>query len=136
LLQQFVERGPLASLWFIMLFCSAVVPWALLWKRSWRRTPWLLAVAGILINVGMWLERYIIVPVNLSINRMPFTWRLYIPNVEIPLSVGLFALFALLYMLASRFIPLVPVWEVQEGQESHIIRKIGKAEVSTFSDIG
>jgi molybdopterin-containing oxidoreductase family membrane subunit len=38
-------------------------------------------------------------------------------------------------MLASRIIPLVPVWEVQEGQEAHLIRKVGKAEVSTLSDL-
>jgi molybdopterin-containing oxidoreductase family membrane subunit len=83
----------------------------------------------------MWLERYIIIPEGLSINRMPFTWRLYIPGVEIALTIGLFSLFFLLYMIASRLIPLVPVWEVQEGQESHILRKIGKAEVSTVSDL-
>jgi molybdopterin-containing oxidoreductase family membrane subunit len=38
-------------------------------------------------------------------------------------------------MLASRVIPLIPVWEVQEGQEAHLIRKMGKAEVSTLSDM-
>jgi len=37
--------------------------------------------------------------------------------------------------LASRVIPLIPVWEVQEGQEAHLIRKIGKAEISTLSDM-
>jgi hypothetical protein len=38
-------------------------------------------------------------------------------------------------MLASRIIPLIPVWEVQEGQEAHSIRKMGKAEISTLSDM-
>jgi molybdopterin-containing oxidoreductase family membrane subunit len=66
---------------------------------------------------------------------MPFTWRQYYPRVEIPLTISTFALFLLLYMLASRVIPLIPVWEVQEGQEAHLIRKMGKAEVSTLSDM-
>ncbi|HSB02422.1 MAG TPA: NrfD/PsrC family molybdoenzyme membrane anchor subunit [Anaerolineales bacterium] len=135
LVQEFAEKGPLAPLWYIMLFCNIVVPWGLLWNKKWRRTPWLLAIAGVFINVGMWLERYIIIPEGLTINRMPFTWRLYIPHIEIALTIGLFALFFLLYMLASRLIPLVPVWEVQEGQEAHLLRKIGKAEVPTLSDL-
>jgi Ni/Fe-hydrogenase subunit HybB-like protein len=118
-----------------MLFCNIVVPWSILWNKKWRSTPWLLAITGLFINIGMWLERYIIIPEGLSINRMPFTWRLYFPGIEVALTVGLFALFILLYMLASRLIPLIPVWEVQEGQESHILRKIGRAEIPTLSDL-
>jgi molybdopterin-containing oxidoreductase family membrane subunit len=41
----------------------------------------------------------------------------------------------LLYLLASRVIPLIPVWEVQEGQESHTLRQVGKAELSTLSEV-
>jgi molybdopterin-containing oxidoreductase family membrane subunit len=51
------------------------------------------------------------------------------------MTVGTFAFFLLLYMLASRLIPLIPVWEVQEGQEAHAIRKVGKAHVSTLTDL-
>jgi len=83
----------------------------------------------------MWLERYILIPGALAINRMPFTWRIYIPRVEIFLTIGTFALFLLLYMLASRLIPLVPVWEVQEGQLAHSLRKFGKTEVATKAEI-
>jgi molybdopterin-containing oxidoreductase family membrane subunit len=135
LFQEFAEKGPMAILWYIMLICNIAVPWLILWNRKWRQTPWLLATVGILINVGMWLERYIIIPVGLSINRMPFTWRLYFPNVEVFLTIGTISFFILLYMLASRFIPLVPVWEVQEGQEVHMLRRIGKAEVPTLSEL-
>jgi Ni/Fe-hydrogenase subunit HybB-like protein len=135
IVQEFAEKGPLAPLWYIMLFCNIAVPWAILWNKKWRSTPWLLAITGFFINIGMWLERYIIIPEGLSINRMPFTWRLYFPGVEVSLTIGMFAFFLLLYLLASRLIPLIPVWEVQEGQESHILRKIGKAEISTLSDL-
>jgi Ni/Fe-hydrogenase subunit HybB-like protein len=135
ILNAFIQTGPEWYLWYIMLFCNVVVPWAILWNKKWRRTPWLLAIVGFLINVGMWLERYIIIPETLTINRMPFTWRLYVPAIEIALTIGNFAFFFLLYMLASRLIPLIPVWEVQEGQESHILRKIGRAKISTVSEI-
>lgn len=135
LVQEFTEKGPVAYLWYTMLICNIAVPWLTLWNRRWRQTPWLLATVGLLINVGMWLERYIIIPVGVTINRMPFTWRLYEPRIEIPMTVGTFALFLLLYMIASRLIPLVPVWEVQEGQENHTLRQVGKASIPSISEL-
>jgi molybdopterin-containing oxidoreductase family membrane subunit len=135
ILQEYTEKGPLAYLWFTMLIVNIVVPWAILWNKKWRETPWLLAIVGILINVGMYIERYLIIPVGVTINRMPFTWRQYYPRIEIPMTIGTFALFLLLYMLASRIIPLIPVWEVQEGQENHILRKVGKASVPSISEL-
>src|SRR6266498_478791 len=135
LVQEYTEKGPLAYLWFTMLFVNIVVPWSILWNKKWRETPWLLTIVGVLINIGMYIERYLIIPVGVTINRMPFTWRQYYPRIEIPMTIGTFAFFLLLYMLASRIIPLIPVWEVQEGQEAHLIRKIGKAEISTLSDM-
>src|SRR5512138_2665271 len=135
LFQEYAEKGPKAYLWYTMLICNIAVPWLILWNKKWRETPWLLSIVGALINVGMYLERYIIIPVGVTINRMPFTWRQYEPRIEIPMTIGTFALFLLLYMLASRIIPLIPVWEVQEGQEAHILRKIGKAEIPTLSEM-
>jgi Ni/Fe-hydrogenase subunit HybB-like protein len=135
LFQEYAEHGPKAYLWYTMLICNIAVPWLFLWNKKWRETPWLLAIVGILINVGMYLERYIIIPVGVTINRMPFTWRQYEPRIEIPMTIGTFAFFLLLYMLASRLIPLIPVWEVQEGQDAHMLRKIGKAEIPTLSEM-
>jgi molybdopterin-containing oxidoreductase family membrane subunit len=135
ILLEWHEAGPLAPLWLTMLFCNVVVPWALLWNRRLRSSPgWILSV-GILINVGMWLERYVIIPMSLSINRMPFTWQIYVPRIEILLTIGTFSLFILLYMIASRLVPLVPVWEVQEGQLAHSLRRVGKAVVKSVSEM-
>jgi molybdopterin-containing oxidoreductase family membrane subunit len=135
ILASFIEGGPLWYLWYTMLICNIVVPWSILWNKKWRQTPWLLAITGFFINIGMWLERYIIIPETLTINRMPFTWRIYVPKIEIFLTIGNFAFFFLLYMLASRIIPLIPVWEVQEGQVAHTLRKVGKAELPTLSEM-
>lgn len=135
LLLDFHEHGPFAWVWFSMLICNVVIPWAILWNKKWRRTPWLMLLVGIAINIGMWIERFVIIPVSLTITRMPFTWRIYHPSIEIPLTIGTFALFILLYMVASRLIPVVPVWEVQEGQRAHRLHKVGKAELPTSVDI-
>ncbi len=135
LLLDFHAHGPLAWVWVSMLIANIVIPWAILWNKKWRKTPWLMLVVGIVINIGMWIERFVIIPVSLTITRMPFTWRLYKPSIEIPITIGTFALFMLLYMLASRLIPLVPVWEVQEGQNAHILLKVGKVSITSVSDV-
>ena len=83
----------------------------------------------------MYWERYLIIPVSLTINRMPFTWRLYSPRIEIFLTIGTFSLFILMYMIASRLIPLIPVWEVQEGQMTHSLRKVGSTMVHTKTEL-
>src|SRR5512135_898390 len=46
ILFQFIEKGPIWWLWYLMLFCNIVVPWAILWNGRWRRTPWLMAIVG------------------------------------------------------------------------------------------
>jgi molybdopterin-containing oxidoreductase family membrane subunit len=135
LLLDFHAHGPFAWVWVYMLIGNIVIPWAILWNKKWRRKPWLMLIVGIAINVAMWIERFVIIPVSLTITRMPFTWKLYHPSIEIPLTIGTFALFLLLYMLASRLIPLVPVWEVQEGQNAHTLRKVGKAEIPSVSEV-
>jgi len=129
------EAGPLGWMWFAMLVVNIVIPWAVLWNKKWRSNPWLVSVVGLLINVGMYFERYIIVPISLTINRMPFTWRLYQPGIEIPLSIGTLAFFILLYVIASKLIPIIPVWEVQEGQMAHSLKKFGRETVVTVSEL-
>jgi molybdopterin-containing oxidoreductase family membrane subunit len=143
-LLHFHEAGPGGWVWFLMLITNILVPWLVLWNKQWRRNPWILFTVGLLANVGMWAERFIIVPVSLQINRVPFMWghgvkifRETFPyvSVEIPIFIGSVAFFVLLYMLASKFIPLVPVWEVQEGQMAHSIRRYGKEPVITVAEL-
>jgi molybdopterin-containing oxidoreductase family membrane subunit len=129
------EAGPMGWMWFAMLICNVAIPWATLWNRKWRSTPWILFIVGLFINFGMWFERYIIVPISLTINRMPFTWRMYEPGIEVWLGLGTVAFFILLYMGASKLIPLIPVWEVQEGQMAHSVRKFGRETVVTVSEL-
>jgi len=135
MLLDFHEKGPLSWVWVTMLICNVAIPWAIMWNKNLRRTPWLMAIMGVVINIGMWIERFVIIPMSLTVTRMPFTWRIYKPGIEIPLTIGTFAFFMLLYIVASRLIPLIPVWEVQEGQEAHTLRKVGKASVPAISEI-
>jgi Ni/Fe-hydrogenase subunit HybB-like protein len=128
-------HGPYSWLWFIMLLCNIVIPWITLWSKRVRRTPGLVFVIGLLINVGMYIERFLIVPIMITRNRFPFTWDDYVPRIELVISLGSLSLFLLLYLLASRLIPIIPVWEVYEGQIAHTLRRIGKTVVPSKSEI-
>lgn len=133
-LLHWLEEGPVSWMFYQMLAFNIVIPFLTLWNKRVRTTPWLLALIGLLINLGMYWERYVIIPLMLTINRMPFTWRLFEPRLDVFLTIGTFAMFLLFYMIASRLIPLIPVWEVQEGQMTHSLRKVGKAHVPTISE--
>ena len=124
----------MAWMFLQLVLFNILIPPLILWNKKWRQTPWLLAAVGLMINVGMYWERYIIIPITLTINRMPFTWKLFEPRADVLLTIGTFSTFLLFYMIASRLIPLIPVWEVQEGQMTHSLRKVGKTHVATISD--
>ncbi len=132
----FTARGPVAPLWYAMLFFNILVPWTTLWNKRVRQSPVALFLVTIGINIGMYLERYLIIPGFLQRNRLPFDWGAYNPSwVEASIAIGTLALFSLLYVLASRVIPLIPVWEVLEGQLSHSRRRIGKTMVTTIAEL-
>jgi Ni/Fe-hydrogenase subunit HybB-like protein len=128
--------GPMAPFWYVMLFSNLVVPWLTLWNRRIRRSPKALFVIALIVNVGMYFERYIIVTGFLRRNHLPFNWGGYVPSlVEIAIVGGSLAVFLLLYALLSRLIPMIPVWEVREGQLAHGLRRVGRATVPTVTEL-
>ncbi len=129
-------RGPVAPLWYIMLATNILIPWLTLWNRKVRRSFWGLMLVTLGVNVGMYIERYIIVTGFLTRNRLPFDWGVYNPSpVEILISIGSLSTFIFLYAVVSRVIPLVPIWEVREGQIAHSLRRIGRALVPTVTEL-
>ncbi len=128
--------GQMAPFWYTMLFCNIVVPWLTLWNRRVRNSPIALLLITLAINVGMFLERYIIVTGFLRRNHLPFNWGDYSPSVvEISIAVGALATFLLLYALLSRLVPLIPVWEVREGQLARSLRRVGRAKLKTMTEL-
>ena len=127
--------GAMAPLWYLMLFSNVVLPFATLWSKRIRRSLPTLLIVSLFVQVGMYIERYLIVSVTLGRNEMPFSWGTYVPHLpETLITIGAFALVAFLYILFSRIIPLIPVWEVQEGQMLQGLRRIGRALVPTRAD--
>jgi len=96
--------------------------------------------AVILTGTGSGKTEAIYLPVLAALTRESVAWPHLppaprnVPQIEVYLTIGTFALFLLFYLIASRLIPLVPVWEVQEGQMAHSLRKVGKTHVPSISE--
>jgi molybdopterin-containing oxidoreductase family membrane subunit len=107
-------NGPMAPFFWTMLTCCLLIPLPLL---ILKRTPLGTFVASLSVLLGMWLERYIIVVGTLTRPRMTFVWHSYTPSwVELSIMAGAFAYFAFLYLMFSKFFPIVSIWEFKEGQ--------------------
>ena len=104
--------------WAMNIGCF-VIPFVLMARRA-TRTPRGTMIAGIAVMIGMWLERYnIVVPTSVNpIWEIEATAR-YLPSwIEFSIMAATSAGFILLYMVATKFVPVVSIWEIKEARES------------------
>jgi molybdopterin-containing oxidoreductase family membrane subunit len=105
--------GPYAWAYWTMVTCNVLVP-QIFWVRKLRNNTLVLWVASILINVGMWFERFVIVVSSLSRDYLPTSWGYYRPTaIDVMTFVGSFGLFFTLFLLFIRFLPMVGMAEVK-----------------------
>jgi Ni/Fe-hydrogenase subunit HybB-like protein len=96
-----------------MMICNVVSP-QLFWIRKLRRNIWFTFFMSIVINIGMWFERFVIIPTTLSRDYLPSSWSYYTPTwVEIAMFLGSMGLFFTLYMIFTRVAPVVAIAEVK-----------------------
>jgi Ni/Fe-hydrogenase subunit HybB-like protein len=106
--------GPYAPLYWGLLLCNVVVPQALWFSRVRANVKVLFGVA-LAVNVGMWLERFIIVVTSLHRDFMPSAWGMYYPTRwDWATYVGTIGLFFALMFLFLRFLPMISISEMQE----------------------
>ncbi len=106
--------GPYAPIWYMQLFCNVLAP-QVFWFPSMRRNEVALFVVSILVNIGMWAERFVIIAVSLTRDFVPSSWAMYAPTwVDWGLLFGSISTFGLLFLLFLRFLPAIPVFEVKE----------------------
>jgi len=111
----FINRafGNYAWAYWTMITCNVLVP-QMFWVKKWRRKVGLMFVASILINVGMWFERFVIVVTSLSRDFLPSSWDYYKPTIwDISTFVGSFGLFFTLFLLFIRFLPMISMTEIK-----------------------
>jgi Ni/Fe-hydrogenase subunit HybB-like protein len=111
------QRGGYAPLYWTMVVCNFVIPFPILALRR-LRTIRGCVVASIAVLVGMWIERFLIIVPSLSHKYLPYSWGSYRPQpVEIMITISTFAAMALLYVLFSKAVPIISVWELMVGEQ-------------------
>ena len=109
------QTGPYATWYWMLILCNVVLP-QLLWLPKVRSKALALWLLSIVVNGGMWLERFLIVVPSLAHKYLPYAWGSYRPTwVEITITVGTFAGMALLYLLFSKAVPIISIWELKLG---------------------
>ena len=122
---------PISAWTFIFVVTTYFIPVALWLSRSARRNLWIMSIACISVNIGMWLERFLIIVPGLANRQVfTFTWNMYSPSIpEIIIVTATFALVTMLMLLFSRVFPLIPLYDIKEGEILKTEIQIGRRVV-------
>jgi Ni/Fe-hydrogenase subunit HybB-like protein len=105
--------GPYAGAYWILILCNIVTP-QFLWFRKVRSKVGALFAIAMVVNVGMWLERFVIVVTSLHRDFLPSSWGMYYPTRwDIMTFLGTIGLFITLLFLFLRFLPLISIYEMR-----------------------
>jgi Ni/Fe-hydrogenase subunit HybB-like protein len=110
--------GPYAPLYWALIFCNVALP-QLLWSRRVKGNVLLLWGISVFVNIGMWLERFVIIVVGLHRDFLPSSWSMYSPTLwDWATLVGTIGLFLALQFLFIRFLPMISIFEMK-----HLVAK-------------
>lgn len=106
--------GPYWYMYWALILFNILIPQAL-WFGNVRTNPLVLFIIAICVNIGMWLERYVIVVVSLSRDFMPSSWGMYSGTIwDYAIFAGTLGLFVWLVFLFIRFLPMISIFEMRE----------------------
>jgi molybdopterin-containing oxidoreductase family membrane subunit len=111
----FINRafGPYAWAYWTMVSCNVIFP-QLFWFKKVRTNLVSMMVICVLVNVGMWFERFVIIATSLARDFLPAAWAYYIPTIwDFSTFLGTFGLFFTLFLLFCRYLPMVATAEVK-----------------------
>jgi hypothetical protein len=106
-------KGPYHHMYWALIFCNVLAPQALWFRKVRSNVPALFCLAMI-VNVGMWLERYVIIVVSLSRDFLPSSWGMYHSTVfDWSMFLGSIGLFIALLFLFIRVLPMISIFEMR-----------------------
>ncbi|HWB20646.1 MAG TPA: NrfD/PsrC family molybdoenzyme membrane anchor subunit [Phycisphaerales bacterium] len=111
----FINRatGQYAWAYWIMIFCNVVSP-QVFWFKKMRTNLVVMFIVAMLVNCGMWFERFVIVITSLAQDFLPSSWGYFKPSwVDVCMLIGSFGLFMTLFLLFIRFLPVIAISEVK-----------------------
>ena len=99
--------------YWIMVSCNVITP-QFIWFKKVRRSPAMLFVLSIFVNIGMWFERFVITVTSLHHDFMPSSWDYFSPTIwDVLTFVGSFGLFFTMFLLFARFLPFIALAELK-----------------------
>ncbi|MDX1979277.1 MAG: NrfD/PsrC family molybdoenzyme membrane anchor subunit [Bryobacteraceae bacterium] len=105
--------GPMGWAYWALILFNILIP-QLLWIKGFRTSPFWLVVISICINIGMWLERFVIVVTSLYRDFLPSSWGTYAPTVwDWGLYIGTMGFFLMMMLLFVRGLPAMPMFELR-----------------------
>jgi hypothetical protein len=106
-------RGPYAFFYWLLILCNGVIP-QLLWSKKIRSNLLVLWLISLVVGVGMWLERFVIIVVSLHRDFLPSSWGMYSPTIwDFTMFFGTLGLFFSLLFLFIRFLPIISIFEMR-----------------------
>ncbi len=106
--------GPYGFTYWLLILCNILIPQAL-WSQKVRHNLTLVWIISIVVNIGMWLERFVIVVTSLHRDFLPSSWGIYVPTKwDIMTYAGTIGFFMLLIFLFVRTLPSISIFEVRE----------------------
>ena len=126
-----VFQWPWSGLFVLFLLTAFFIPVPMWLFRNLRRSLWAMFISTILVNVGMWLERFlIIIPGTMRRGHMIFDWGSYHPSIiEILMVAMTFAWVVLGMLLFSKVFPLIPLFDIKEAMVGRDEIKVGRKTV-------
>jgi len=116
-------EGPYAPVYWAVILCNVAVPQAL-WFAKVRASVLSLFAIALVINVGMWLERFMIIVTSLHRDFLPSAWGMFYPTVwDVATLVGSLGVFALLFLLFVRFLPAISMSEMRKLTRKKTLRR-------------
>ncbi|MBI5361016.1 MAG: polysulfide reductase NrfD [Planctomycetes bacterium] len=109
--------GDYCVIYWFMIFCNVLIPLTLFVPALRRNIKYLFAIS-LLVNAGMWCERFIIIVTSLARDHDPYTWGIYKPTiVDAGIVIGSFGLFFTLFLLFVKLLPVLSMTEKKEAVE-------------------
>jgi molybdopterin-containing oxidoreductase family membrane subunit len=106
-----------------MVTSNAIIP-QLFWFEKIRKKLLIVFLISIIINIGMWFERYVIVVTSLTKDLLPSNWADYSPtNVEVGLFIGTLGFFVMCLLLFFKYLPMIAISEVKGVLKPSNIKK-------------
>ena len=129
------QTGDYAPLFWTMVLLNFVIPFPLLAIRKLRSiTSAVIASCGVI--AGMWLERFLIIVPSLSRKSMPYSWGSYVPQwPEITILIASVAAMALLYLLFSKLVPIISIWELKAGENPDLKSAASVEDTETAGEL-